>query len=127
TEEPRQRFPEPHNGITYQGAWRQGPLDLGALEYAARTAEVDGVGVSHLDMPVSVVAETPGGYVDARGLQGRALEVTRETNLHRACQASPTLTPVGDSGELIERIERVTVAPVVVTADGPRRADRILC
>lgn len=51
TEDPSLSYSEPHNTTgTYQGAFRQGHLDLGALKYAIEACGgIDGLVVTHLD------------------------------------------------------------------------------
>lgn len=128
TEDPAQRFPEPHNGVTYQGAWRQGPLDLDLLRYAARAVGVDGVGVSHLDAPVRVVSPSWSGpesrLRDVRSLSGQDLEIVRDANAAAATRAHPEYDRLQGRDDVISRIEEATGAPVVLVADGPTRTDR---
>jgi adenylosuccinate synthase len=130
TEAAHPELPDTHNREgRYQGAWRTGHLDLPALRYAAAICGgLDGVAVSHLDVlgtPGLAVADswngvhtpvrpTPAGDLDRLG------ELTRI-----AAAARPDLRPLPTSaGEVTRLISEATGAPVVITADGPRRTDR---
>lgn len=122
TEAAAQDFAEPHNGRTYQGSWRQGALDLTTLRYAARVAGVDGIGVSHLDAPVTRISA---GWRGGAGLLSPLGCDVRDENTRRASLARPRYVEVA-APDVPALIEDDLGVPVVVTAAGPRRIDRTL-
>lgn len=117
---------EPHNGTgRFQGAWRQGHLDLAALRYAVFAAGgVDGISVSHIDGIQPKVAASWGHHHDP-ALYATVTEHLSDKRTHLAQTAQPHLVPVRDTLDLLTRIEQVTGAPVVLTANGPARKDRM--
>ena len=137
TQDDRLELPEPDNREgRYQGGWRMGHLDLPALRYASAVAgQVDGVGVSHMDMlPAAreagiplMVADTWNGKLHPL-MADRSHDLTRLDKLTSlASTATPDLQPAPeDPQQLLELIAGAVGAPIALTADGPRRMDRTL-
>lgn len=116
---------EPHNGTEiFQGAWRQGHLDLVALRYAAAASGgVDGIGVSHLDhIQPDVVTSWGPGYDDT--LMGLTASPLSPARTRLAATARPEYAVTDGEAGLLAHIEDAAGAPVVLTADGARRTDR---
>ncbi len=130
TEDDRLELPDVHNREgRYQGAWRTGHLDLPALRYAAVVSGgLDGVAVSHLD-----ALGTPGLSVAHSWDHDEApLHPVTEGDLDalsalttRAATARPDYSPLPEAPDAVATlVEQATGVPVVITADGPHRADR---
>ncbi|WP_430594738.1 adenylosuccinate synthetase [Isoptericola sp. QY 916] len=128
-------LPEPDNREgRYQGGWRTGHLDLPALRYASRVAgRLDGVAVSHLDaIAAAAAAGTPLQVAGSWGGDRQPLTFAAHPDLARAerltaaaASALPDLAPLPDDPAAVLRlVEDAVGAPVVLTADGPRRTDR---
>ncbi|MET8775261.1 adenylosuccinate synthetase [Nocardia sp. NPDC004654] len=128
TEDPRLAIPEPHNGFgEYQGAFRLGHVDAVLLRYAvAACGGVDGLVVNHLDAVETRWAAT--GYRTGAGTvlelplgPWRDLEHQRRLT-ELLATAEPILTELPE--DRLSWFERTLGAPVVLSADGPTRADR---
>lgn len=125
-------LPEPHNGVgEYQGAWRTGHLDLVLLDYARQVCgDVDGVGVSHLDVAdqVDAVLRYVGGEGAAWSEGGLVHRPDHDLDATAAITRSlADVVPVRESTDVdrtLALVSRAVRAPVVLTADGPRRSDR---
>lgn len=128
TEDAALDIPEPHNTFgRYQGGFRRGHLDPILLRYAvAACGGIDGVAVNHLDAAGTGWAAsgylTDGGVVTDLPL-GRWRDLDHQRRLTELLStAEPVLTDV--PADRISWFERTLGAPVVLTADGPDRADR---
>lgn len=121
----RAALPEPHNGVgEYQGAWRTGHLDLVALDYARQVVgRIDGVAVSHLEWADRVDVVT--GYAGRGPLVHRANhDLDAMAAITRGLRDVEVRRERTDAGRTLALVERTLRAPVVLTADGPGRADR---
>ncbi|PWD52556.1 adenylosuccinate synthetase [Serinibacter arcticus] len=122
-------LPEPHNDTgEYQGSWRTGHLDLVALDYARQVAgPLDGVAVSHLEWADRVDVVTaydglPGGRVGLTHRPDHDLDAM--ARITRELASAVVIRERTDAGRTLALLERTLRAPVVLTADGPTRADR---
>jgi adenylosuccinate synthase len=138
-------LPEVHNGAgDYQGGWRVGHLDLVALRYGAALVRPDAVALTHLDAvdrlgPALRVVDgyrfrgRRTGQLAHRitGRIARRLPVPTRPDLARQGRLTARLfgaTPVGRrvcADEVVRLVEEACSARVLVTADGPDRADRV--
>ncbi|MEV6387728.1 adenylosuccinate synthetase [Nocardia xishanensis] len=122
------RIPEPHNAFgEYQGAFRLGHLDAVLLRYAvAACGGIDGLVVNHLDTAGTDLAAT--GYRTRAGIVRKLpLGPWRDLDHQRGltellATADPLLEELPD--DRLSWLERTLGAPVVLSADGPARADR---
>jgi adenylosuccinate synthase len=112
-------IPELHNGAgVWQGAWRNGHLDLPVLQYAITASDVDGLAVTHMDrvpdegMPICTSYDAPSGVVPGDYYLGG-----RDTTLLMK-DFLPVLTNVSKSAYL-DMIEHHLSRPVVLTSYGP--------
>lgn len=129
TEDLTMTIPEPHNTTgRYQGHFRRGHLDPILLRYAIEVSGgIDGIALTHLDAPGTGYAAT--GYVTPRGVidrlePGRWQDLDHQQDLTALLTtADPILTAVPTDPVLW--LERQLGAPIVVTADGPDRRNRI--
>jgi adenylosuccinate synthase len=134
-------LPEVHNGAgDYQGGWRVGHLDLVALRYGAALVRPDAVALTHLDAVdrLGPALQVVDGYRLGRrrtGQLGRRIthrlpvparpDLARQGRLTaRLFGATPVTRRVSADG-LIRLVEEACGAAVLVTADGPTRADRV--
>lgn len=138
-------LPEPHNDAgEYQGSWRTGHLDLVALDYARQVAgPLDGIAVSHLEWADRVDVVT--GYAGLPGTAGRGgvpgsdggtgelrgtlshrpdHDLDAMARITRELGSAVVIRERTDAGRTLALLERTLRAPVVLTADGPTRADR---
>ena len=129
TEDPSLALPEAHNAIgEYQGAFRVGHFDPILLRYAIEACGgVDGLAVTHLDQRAGVRSATAyltdDGVVDAVHC-GPWQDLAYQERLTRLLHtARPVLEDLpADTADAIAARLRV---PVVLTAAGPARADRV--
>jgi adenylosuccinate synthase len=129
------RFPEAHNGTgRYQGAWRAGHLDEVLLRYAtAACGGVDALAVTHLDrvasgLAVATAHRTPSG-ADLTGLPlGPAGALRHQRELTESLsRCTPLLEELPrDPDAVVDRLETLLDAPVLLTGTGPDRADHRL-
>jgi len=126
TETAEVNVPEPHNRDDgAQGAWRQGHLDLTALRYAiAASGGVDGVAVSHLDQMPAHAAVWKMGADQLMQKIGLLYSMDRVRTV-LAQQARASRIALASTDDLLHRIAAVADAPVVLTAHGPARTDRM--
>ncbi|MEV6769015.1 adenylosuccinate synthetase [Nocardia sp. NPDC051030] len=130
TEDPALSIPERHNGTgPYQGGFRIGHLDPILLRYAIDACDgIDGLAVNHLDAVGDIRTATgyltEGGYVDRldRGDWQDLDHQQRLTDLLEAATPALTALPADVPGYL----EAELGVPVLLTADGPDRADRTI-
>lgn len=126
--------PEVHNGFgRYQGGFRVGHLDEVLLRYAIEVCGgVDGLALTHLDaLGRAQTAGTP-----IRGVQEyegwRSVPVGQWRDLDHQAALTDTLRAVAvvpkelpsDTETFVDYLSEETGVPVVLTADGPDRADR---
>jgi adenylosuccinate synthase len=109
--EARLGHPEPHNGAGgWQGAFRQGHLDLVLLRYALEVCPVDALALTHVDRPPEAVCTR---YREASRLvpsPGRDLDYQAELT-GRLFRARPMLEAVrGPVSEMLRAALRVPVA-----------------
>ncbi|WP_327099998.1 adenylosuccinate synthetase [Nocardia vinacea] len=129
TEDPAMTIPEPHNTTgRYQGHFRRGHLDPILLRYAIEVSGgIDGIALTHLGVPGTGYAAT--GYATPRGAidrlePGRWQDLDHQQDLTALLTtADPILTAVPTDPVLW--LERQLGAPIVLTADGPDRRNRI--
>ncbi|WP_280468180.1 adenylosuccinate synthetase [Nocardia cyriacigeorgica] len=119
---------EPHNGYgPYQGGFRLGHLDPILLRYAVTVSGgIDGLVLTHLDAPGTehlasayrvgdeLITELPPGRWQDLDHQRRLTELL--------ARAEPVLTEI--PGDRIAWLEQHLGTRVVLTSDGPDRADR---
>ncbi|WP_433633100.1 adenylosuccinate synthetase [Nocardia sp. CA-120079] len=129
TEDPTMTIPEPHNTTgPYQGHFRRGHLDPILLRYAIEVCGgIDGIALTHLDARGTGYAAT--GYATARGVIDR-LEPGRWQDLDHQRDLTALLTradPILAAAptDPVPWLERQLGAPIVLTADGPDRRNRI--
>ncbi|MGN2637182.1 adenylosuccinate synthetase [Nocardia takedensis] len=128
TEDPALDIPEPDNGDgPYQGAFRIGHADPILLRYAlAVSGGVDGLALNHVDAPATVRGAT--AYRTAAGTvrdlpQGRWRDLAHQRRLtDLLADAEPVLADL--PADRAAWFAAETGVPVVLTADGPDRADR---
>lgn len=126
-------LPEPHNGTgRYQGDFRVGHLDLPLLRYAVQASRrIDALVVNHLD----AVDTGALGVVESHlGVDGRPLpaptaafdhDLDRQQAITEAFLGAGVVTrPVSGRSAVLDEIAVGLGRPVVLTADGPDRADR---
>ncbi|WP_433716593.1 adenylosuccinate synthetase [Nocardia sp. CA-084685] len=129
TEDPTMSIPEPHNATgSYQGHFRRGRLDSVLLRYAIEVSGgIDGLALTHLDASGTGYAAT--GYETARGAidrlgPGRWQDLDHQRDLTALLTtADPILTAV--PADPVPWLERELGTPVVLTANGPDRRDRL--
>jgi adenylosuccinate synthase len=126
TEDPALRVPEPHNALgEWQGAFRQGHLDLVALRYALDvTGGIDALAVTHADTTETM----PGlkaccGYALADGITGDLSALLRggvamEALSEMLMTARPAYRDLPPGGS-VAAIAEVLAAPVAVISRGP--------
>lgn len=129
TEDLTLTIPERHNGAgRYQGEFRIGHFDPVLLRYAIGAADgIDGLAVTHLDALGEAQAatgyRTEGGPVDALDL-GAWQDLDHQQRLTDLLSgAVPVLAEMPTD---LAWMERELGAPVVLTSDGPDRADRVV-
>jgi adenylosuccinate synthase len=119
-------IPEPHNGTgTWQGAWRNGHLDLPVLRYALSVSDADALAVTHMDrvpadgMPVCT-SYTITKYGHDTGIPGDYYLNGRDTFLldSNATVYCPVLTDVSKAA-YIDTIEKHLSKPVALVSYGP--------
>lgn len=128
----------------YQGSFRVCPLDLPLLGYSQRiirrpyySTKLDGIAVSHMDLfegdpnkkiPVIVGYDGDKNPADSWWIQysrdGYFVTGDSLDHLERTMIGSERDEVQMNAGELIESIERVLKAPVVLLADGNMRNNR---
>lgn len=107
-------------GNPWQGSIRCGPLDLVLLDYAARICQVDGLVVNCLDqLPSRPQLCTRYGHRAQLPIPGALQEQSELTE--QLEQARPVIEETTEQ-EILEALGRI--APVVLTAHGPRSSDR---
>ncbi|WP_063043688.1 adenylosuccinate synthetase [Nocardia pseudovaccinii] len=129
TEDPTMAIPEPHNTTgAYQGHFRCGHLDPILLRYAIEVSGgIDGLALTHLDAPGTGYAAT--GYATSRGVidriePGRWQDLDHQRDLTALLTtADPLLTAV--PADPVPWLECQLGTPIVLTADGPDRRNRI--
>jgi adenylosuccinate synthase len=129
TEDPALALPEPHNTTgEYQGAFRIGHFDPILLRYAIEACGgIDGLSVTHLDQHTGVQSATAyltdDGVIDAVHC-GPWQDLAYQARLTRLLSsARPVLDDLpADAAPAIAASLNV---PVVLTAHGPDRADRV--
>lgn len=126
-------LPEPHNGTgRYQGDFRVGHLDLPLLRYAVRASRrVDALVVNHLDAVDTGALRMVDGHLDAVGRPLAAPVAAFDRDLDRQqtltdqfIGASVITRPVIGRAAVLDALTTRLGLPVVLTADGPDRADR---
>lgn len=129
TEDTEVKHPELHNCYgPWQEGWRQGHLDLVALDYAIRAiGGVDEIVVSHMDYidgPQQVCIAYEGFTWE---LPTTTVEKDRLAELQRASEGLSRAQPVyasARSGEaLLAEIERAAGAPITFVSHGPTAED----
>jgi adenylosuccinate synthase len=128
TEDRGLALPEAHNTTgEYQGSFRVGHFDPILLRYAiAACGGVDGLAITHLDrhdgVRSAVAYRTDDGVIDTIEC-GPWRDLDHQRRLTRLlATARPELAEVPD--DLADWIAGQLRVPVVLTADGPDRADR---
>ncbi|WP_433527447.1 adenylosuccinate synthetase [Nocardia pseudovaccinii] len=122
-------IPEPHNTTgPYQGHFRCGHLDPILLRYAIEVSGgIDGLALTHLDALGTGYAAT--GYATSRGVidriePGRWQDLDHQRDLTALLTtADPLLTAV--PADPVPWLECQLGTPIVLTADGPDRRNRI--
>ncbi len=120
---------EPHNvRHDWQGAFRQGPLDLVLLRYALTAcSHVDQLAVTHLDrlpqLPPSVAAayELPGGRTARLPAPGDLDAQERLGQQLMAVRPVSTPWPTHDSDAFLDALGGEVGVPVGLEAHGPSR------
>jgi adenylosuccinate synthase len=126
TEDPALVLPETHNTTgQYQGAFRVGHFDPILLRYAIEACGgIDGLSVTHLDQHAGVQAATayltPDGVVDALHC-GPWQDLNHQEHLTRLLTTARPILEDFTPDTIATRLD----VPVVVTAHGPERADRV--
>ncbi|MDI9916792.1 adenylosuccinate synthetase [Rhodococcus sp. IEGM 1379] len=131
-----QALPEPHNGVgEYQGSFRVGHLDEMLLRYAIDVSDgVDGVALTHLDaLGRAAAANTPIHGVE-RYEEWASIPVGEWKDLDHQQALTDALRTVkvaakqvpSEPEEFVDYLSGALGVPVVLTADGPDRADRRL-
>ncbi|WP_194814067.1 adenylosuccinate synthetase [Nocardia sp. XZ_19_385] len=127
TEDPSLDIPEPHNTFgPYQGPFRRGHLDLTLLRYAIAACDgIDGLAVTHLDVQSGYAAT---GYDTADGAihdlrLGAWQDLTHQQRLTDLLATAEPLLAELPPGR-IDWLARQLDIPIVLTSDGPSRADR---
>ena len=129
THDPAMAHAEPHNGAAgWQGAFRQGPLDLVLLRYALAVSPVDALALTHVDRvrgPWPIVRR----YAESRALLegGVRLAVSPEledlafqTRLRALLdEARPERETVEGAEALVATLEAELEAPVRLLSAGP--------
>jgi adenylosuccinate synthase len=131
TEDPTLDLPDTHNGDhPWQGRFRVGHFDLGAMSYAERAlGGVDQIALTCLDRvkwPVKqcVGYEDDGGWIFTIPERGKSLE-DREMETRRLMGARPQFDPdCDDEKTLISYIEHTFRARVTITSHGPTAIDK---
>jgi len=131
TEDENLTHPERHNcNGPWQQSWRQGHLDLVALDYAVRViGGVDEMVVTHMDYvegPQRVcTAYTPDFNwrlpIEVEN-QPRLQELERASK--RLSELKPSYNTLDTIGSLLGSIEDVVEAPVTLTSHGPTAGDK---
>jgi adenylosuccinate synthase len=129
-------LPEPHNGVgEYQGSFRVGHLDTMLLRYAVEVSGgVDGLALTHLDaLERATSAGTPIQGVDRYDWctsipVGKWKDLEHQAVLTEALRTMSTVPrEVPDEVEqFVDYLGSEIAVPVVLTSDGPDRADRRL-
>ena len=138
-------LPEDDNGWgRYQGSFRVGPLDLPLLSYSKGifqrgifSAKLDGIAISHMDLFGGDSSKEIPVIVDYNGVRNPALkwsikhtlDVSFSTGnaiewLNKSMVSSERTEVPMDSNTLIENVEDIFGAPVVILADGNTRRHR---
>ncbi|MGW0251775.1 adenylosuccinate synthetase [Nocardia goodfellowii] len=127
TEDPSLDIPEAHNAFgPYQGDFRIGHLDLTLLRYAIAACDgIDGLAVTHLDRRTpyaAIVYDTPAGHVHDLPL-GTWRNLPHQQRLTALLtSAEPVLVQL--PADRIAWLSTQLSTPIVLTSDGPNRADR---
>lgn len=134
-------LPEPHNGVgEYQGSFRVGHLDTMLLRYAIEVCGgVDGLALTHLDaLARATTAGTPIQGVDRYGgcagmpvgkiPVGEWKDLEHQAALTEALRAMSAVRRdvPAEAEPFIDYLSSEVGVPVVLTSDGPDRADRRL-
>lgn len=104
----------------WQGAIRSGPLDMVLLKYAARICQVDGLVVTGLDQ-LPAVPQIADRYENCEQLSLPRSLAEQAALTEQLEQAKPILRET-TADDILETLE--TIAPVLLTSDGPTAADR---
>ncbi|MFQ6331144.1 adenylosuccinate synthetase [Nocardia sp. CWNU-33] len=129
TADPTLAIPELHNTTgPYQGPFRLGHFDPILLRYAiAASGGIDGLAVTHLDAPGTRYAAT--GYTTSTGIVDHLAPGTWQDLDHQRhltdllTAAIPELTAMPT--DPVPWLEHQLGTPVVLTADGPDRTERM--
>ena len=134
-------LPEPHNGVgEYQGSFRVGHLDTLLLRYAIEVCGgVDGLALTHLDaLERATTAGTPIQGVDrydgCAGIPVGKIPVGERKDLEHQAALTEALRAMSavrrnvpaEAEPFIDYLGSEAGVPVVLTSDGPDRADRRL-
>jgi len=129
TEDPTLTLPEPHNTTgEYQGAFRVGHFDPILLRYAIESCNgIDGLSVTHLDQHAGVRSAvaylTDDGVVDALHCGPWQDLAYQEHLTNLLTSARPVLEDL--AADPVPTIASSLGTPVVLTAHGPDRSDRV--
>lgn len=131
TEDPELKHPELHNCFgPWQEGWRQGHLDLMALDYAVRAiGGVDELAVTHLDYLKGPwkVATAYNPHFDwelpvATEEQPRLKELAATSEALFKLRGS--YSTLSDPAQILHWIEAVLKAPITITSHGPTAEDK---
>lgn len=129
TEDESLDYPEIHNCYgPWQESWRQGHLDLVAIDYAIRAVGgVDEVGVTHLDC-ISGPQRVCTGYDMEWPLPVATEEKARLRELQGVTEAllgaSPSYTVAETAADLLSMVEGVAGAPATIVSYGRTAEDK---
>lgn len=125
---------ETHNTYgVFQGHWRVGDLDLRLLEYAAKiVGRIDGVAVTHMDIDavdtvVSYDLSLNFDEFDTAYENSHDLDVQEKLTgyLESLDQGDFFFTVADNTATVLESIEIVTGAPVIITSHGAERGKKV--
>jgi adenylosuccinate synthase len=129
TEDPSLQYSEPHNNYgPWQGAFRQGHLDLVALRYAIDACGgVDGLVVNHLDRAeewkvATRYVRTVNRYPVTSLHTGRHRDLDRQNKLTQLLLDAKPIYSRRTTEELLDTLREI--APIYITSYGPTHADR---
>lgn len=129
TEDPSLQYSELHNTHgPWQGAFRQGHLDLVALRYAIDACGgVDGLVVNHLDRAeewkvATRYVRTDNRYPVTSLHAGRHRDLDRQNKLTQLLMQSKPIYARRTTEELLDTLREI--APIYITSYGPTHADK---
>lgn len=127
TEDNALNFGEKFNGYgEFQGAWRQGYLDLNLLEYAALQVMPDTIAVTHMDYRQELVATAYEEFLNfddnARFFEDKDWQ---EEFTAKLFDAKATLIPIESNEELVKLIEDTCNAKASILSYGPKSSDKL--